>query len=702
MIDAQKIVAAQLEHWPEAKQRYADLSRVTTRSLDWGKAQFNPARIVSTGAKMDARTLAERPCFLCRSNRPPEQDILEWGDYEILVNPFPIFPIHLTIPTKRHTPQSIYGRIEDMCLLARELEGLVVFYNGPRCGASAPDHMHFQAAEADLPVMDGNAPFGTIMIEANSPCRMAAEFARAVSLLPASPGAEPMINVLCRYAGNDTYRMAIIPHRRLRPSFYGSSYDEFLISPASVDLGGIVITPLEKDFTRLDAATMHRIYREVCYTPEEIQSMMHPLHGRTISVGILTAGTIEIDLKGEYEIVEADNTHTTSGKIRLEGGTPGNVINICPLTPDCRAEVKDVTIGVDFHWQRKETQCFTGSLRILPAEGSLTLINVLPVEDYLASVISSEMSATSQPELLKAHAIISRSWVIAQIINKIKKLPGNSDTTCGEPCDRRYIKWYDHDDHEMFDVCADDHCQRYQGVTRQTSPAVAEAIEATRGMVLTYAGDICDARFSKCCGGALEKFENCWQDTPKPYLAPARDAEETCLPDLSVESAAREWIMQSPDSFCNTSDKNVLRQVLNDYDRETPDFFRWRVDYTADEIADIVRSRSGHDFGRILSLEPLLRGSSGRICLLRIVGEKLTMEVGKELEIRRWLSPSHLYSSAFVPEMRADGGVTLYGAGWGHGVGLCQIGAAMMAEKGYSYQQILSHYFAGASITRLT
>jgi stage II sporulation protein D len=362
--------------------------------------------------------------------------------------------------------------------------------------------------------------------------------------------------------------------------------------------------------------------------------------------------------------------------------------------------IKDVVIGINFHWERREDQKFGGSLKIIVEEGALTAVNLAGVEDYLTSVISSEMSATASNELLKAHAVISRSWLLAQMEKnkEIKRL--NSDySACEETPDER-IKWYDREDHKNFDVCADDHCQRYQGLTRESTPEVRKAVEATWGEVLMHGGKICDARFSKCCGGVFEEFQNCWEPVKYPYLVKKRDIDQQeTIPDLTVENEAEKWIIFSPDSFCNTTDKKILSQVLNNYDQETHNFYRWRTEYTVKELSELVKKRSGIDFGTITDLIPVERGTSGRLIKLKIVGTKRTMVIGKELEIRKYLSTSHLYSSAFVVRKENEKFI-LIGAGWGHGVGLCQIGAAVMGERGYKYDAILLHYYVGAEITR--
>lgn len=410
-----------------------------------------------------------------------------------------------------------------------------------------------------------------------------------------------------------------------------------------------------------------------------------------VSVGIVGAESITFTLNGYGEDGSSRTATIHNGLIQYDGKAH---TRLCfkPQSPDDSFSLMDVVIGVNFHWQRLETQTFRGSLRLLADGGKIWAINDLPVEDYLESVISSEMSAQSSLPLLMAHAVISRSWLMSQI-------DGNTAPNTQASHGDAFIRWYDHTDHTLFDVCADDHCQRYQGITKETSPNVAEAIRRTRGELLTYGDEICDARFSKCCGGAMEEFQYCWDDTPKPYLKGIGDTPEETIPDLTVEENARQWILSSPKSFCNTTDKRILSQVLNDYDQETTDFYRWRVSYTQEELSKLVEKKLGEGLGTITDMRPLKRGTSGRICELRITGTKKTIVVGKELEIRRALSESHLYSSAFVVEKQGDT-FTLIGAGWGHGVGLCQIGAAVMGDKGYAYDEILRHYYPGAEIEK--
>jgi SpoIID/LytB domain protein len=637
LIDIETFISRQLEEWHEVRERYEALRGLQIKTLhlrgvDY-RVQFNPARAVSTAAKVDAATIATRPCFLCDKNRPLQQHSLQWDGYNILVNPFPIFPRHLTIVARNHTPQTLRGRVEHFRELSRLLPGYTIFFNGAHAGASAPDHQHFQAVPSEYM----SAPslfFSYLLPEGEEFC-----------------GDDGMINAT---AVNGEVR--IIPRRQHRPNCYG----EMLVSPASIDLSGTMITVRKEDFDRMDEAKLQEILDDVTFREPEV------------AVGIMQTDAPKVT-------TDVHGIHT----------------------------VENVTIGVGFHWERKENQRFAGKIELKPlANGKTQVLNTLGVEEYLRSVISSEMSATSSLELLKAHAVISRSWLLAQmrltrsLVDKGEPVEAADAVTT----ENETVRWYDHDDHDGFDVCADDHCQRYQGVTRVSTPAVDQAIAATRGLVLATAdGHICDARFSKCCGGVFERFENCWQPRSHSYLiARADNPTPLDFPDLSVEQNAVEWIRTSPkDCFCNTADAEALSQVLNDYDRESADFFRWTVRYSVAELSALVAIRSGIDFGEILALNPLERGTSGRITRLQIVGSKHTHIVGKELEIRRWLSTSHLRSSAFFVERAENGDFLLHGSGWGHGVGLCQIGAAMMALRGYDFRQILAHYFPGTELKSL-
>ena len=430
-----------------------------------------------------------------------------------------------------------------------------------------------------------------------------------------------------------------------------------------------------------------------------------------VSVGIVSGSQIRFRLDAPYlvegTLAEGEQTVDFAEKGIHWKGKCYQELTFIPQQSDASFSLFDVTIGVNFHWERKETQTFLGRLKFIVNEDKVCAVNELPVESYLESVISSEMSATSSLELLKAHAVISRSWLLVQMQNR-KDNHGKSKSMSSEmPTEGELIRWYDREDHTLFDVCADDHCQRYQGITKETSPQVAEAIRQTKGQVLLYDGEICDARFSKCCGGETEEFQYCWENLRKPYLVALRDATHDEALQLNVEADADRWIRSNPESFCNTHDVKVLSQVLNNYDQETSDFYRWRVEYTQEQLQMLITEKLEIDFGHIIDLIPMERGTSGRLSKLKIIGDRKTLVIGKELEIRRALSKTHLYSSDFVVDAldRNEQGIpqqfVLIGAGWGHGVGLCQIGAAVMGERGYNYNEILLHYYKGATIEQI-
>ncbi len=430
-----------------------------------------------------------------------------------------------------------------------------------------------------------------------------------------------------------------------------------------------------------------------------------------ISVGIVNAQEINFSLNMNYSAkggtYRGEETVSFSEGGILWRGNLYQELTFTPMEEGASFSLYNVTIGINFHWERQETQIFQGTLKLVVEEGKITAINILPVEDYLISVISSEMKATSPLEFLKAHAVVSRSWLYAQM-EKRHSLSGKEHGGFFSliKSDTEYVRWYDREDHTIFDVCADDHCQRYQGITKATKETVVQAVQATRGQVMMMDGEICDARFHKCCGGATEEFETCWEDKHYPYLEATRDTapdKNIPLPDLTQESEADKWIRSAPRAFCNTQNKRVLAQILNHYDQETTDFYRWQVRYTQEELAELIRTRTKTDYGDILDLIPVQRGKSGRIIRLQIVGSKRSMCIGKELEIRRTLSDSHLFSSAFVVDKEnvkkgVPASFLLTGAGWGHGVGLCQIGAAVMGERGYRYDEILLHYYKGAEV----
>ena len=714
----------QLQVWEEVRQRYRDLERVETRELVADTftmmAQWNPARIASTGAKIDAKSIAERPCFLCAKNRPKEQMHRRVdGLYELLVNPFPILPVHLTIPTLRHRSQRILPMYGELLQLAQRNSDLTLLYNGPHCGASAPDHAHLQAVSTGiLPLQrswarlsrnltevvktsddDGiwllaDYPATAFVIKTHDVETGEQLFKRLYKCLPPSAdNSEPMMNIIAWTTENGLVSV-VLPRRKHRPTCYTAEGDaQYIISPGAVDMGGLIITPREQDFRRLTPELILDIYRELTLAPEQVEQVVVAVKNwssgsqkkakgeePSVKVGIVSAQKIHFSLNGAYvakgEVIQGDQTVEFSEGGILWNGNQYRSLTFTPQSAQSSFSLYDVTIGVNFHWERKETQVFLGTLRLVVESDKITAINELPVESYLASVISSEMKATAGLELLKAHAVISRSWLLAQMKRREENKEQKNGFFSFIKKDDELIRWYDREDHTIFDVCADDHCQRYQGITKQTSKAVEQALKATRGQILCNGDDICDARFSKCCGGVTEEFQYCWEDTPKPYL-------------VSVE-----------DPFCNTHDKAVLSQVLNDYDLETNDFYRWTVEYSVDELSQLVNEKLKDDFGTITDLIPLERGKSGRIWKLKIVGTKKTFTIGKELEIRRALSESHLYSSAFDVE-KTDKGFRLHGKGWGHGVGLCQIGAAVMGQQGYRYDEILLHYYRNAEIKKI-
>ena len=734
----------QMATWPETAARYADLVRVEVRDFGAVSAQYNPARMVSTGAKVDKKTLAQRPCFLCKDHRPATQQ--EWAmgeDFDVLVNPFPILPTHFTIAARRHRPQAILDSFATLYGLADRFEGTLFFYNGPKCGASAPDHLHFQGGDGsvvplyrdwrgwrerlrEVARLDADNrlctiedyPFPTLVLISNDKSLAQTLFRRAYAALPCHPDdTEPMLNVLA-WRQEERVVTILLPREKHRPACYTASCeaDRMLISPGALDMAGLVITPRKEDFDRLTPSLLVKTVGEVALGQEAFAKVLRRLQEPRVAVGITSGPEVAFVLEGSFMV---DGTLQTGPQtVRAKDGrllwqeNSYDTLTFAPHSPQSSFTLPEVTIGIGFHWERKEAQTFEGMLRLEADGDRVWVINELPVERYLASVISSEMRATSSPSLLRAHAIISRSWLLTQMAHRIHADHPSAATCGGWETEEELVRWYDRDDHQRFDVCADDHCQRYQGITRMVSDHVEEAIRSTYGQVLWDGKGICDARFSKCCGGTTEVFSACWQDEDKPYLAafldrPAQAGQAAdTLPDLTDEETARKWILSAPPAFCNTQDKQVLRQVLNGYDQETADFYRWHIDYTQEELASLIARKTGLRFGKILDLVPLERGKSGRIVRLKIVGTKRERVIGKELEIRRTLSESHLKSSAFVvtTQQGADGipqSFHLSGAGWGHGVGLCQIGAAMMGEKGYDHEAILRHYYPGATLKTL-
>ena len=751
----------QMEKWADARHRFRDLKHVETHQLsDQLKVQWNPARIVSTGAKIDKKTLGDRPCFLCDKNRPKEQISKQIDErFLLLVNPFPILPVHFTIPARKHQPQSIYKNYGEMHRFLSLHSELMVFYNGPKCGASAPDHLHFQAGTSGILPLQANwqrlSRNLTDIISLNDDEKIAlihdfvvpafviisksedsdeALFHRLYKSMPVrGDETEPMMNIIAWRKG-DEYISVVIPREKHRPEAYFAEGDaQMMVSPGALDMSGLIITPREEDFRKLTEESATAILQECGVSTDKMNSIVTKLKASKeaelqvgtsalysydkepeVKVGIVSGQKIHFSLnkpylaKGETVIGEQEVEFSEGGV--LWNGNQYSSLTFHPQSADASFSLNDVTIGVNFHWERKETQTFLGTLRFVVESDKICAINELPVEKYLESVISSEMSATSSLELLKAHAVISRSWLLAQMKKRRDVAESGNNFFSFTKKEDMLIRWYDREDHTIFDVCADDHCQRYQGITKETSPHVAEAIRQTKGQVLLDGDEICDARFSKCCGGVTEEFQYCWEDTPKNYLTAVRDIAlgiESTLPNLTNEEEAEKWIRFNPPAFCNTQDKRILSQVLNDYDQETVDFYRWKVTLTQEKLQQLIADRLKMDLGSILDMKSVERGTSGRISKLQIIGTEKTFTIGKELEIRRTLSDSHLLSSAFIvdkydiDEQGVPQRFELIGAGWGHGVGLCQIGAAVMGEEGYLYDAILLHYYQGAEIKKL-
>lgn len=743
-----KFTGDQLSRWPLACENFRALRNVLTREMEVGglkvTLQHNPARMISSAAKLSKADIARRKCFLCRENRPQEQIMLKFEGrkgkkYHILLNPYPIFSDHLVIAAERHTDQTIWKRYVDMLDMARKYTDFTFFYNGPKSGASAPDHHHFQAAPKGLiPLVNDVEGFldyarnakelrhltslqdadlyhyqkfttGVFVLEAETAKSAAKLFYRLLDCAEIPEGEnEPMFNLFTSYDAGRFRSIIVFRSRHRSHHYFSEGPDHLTMSPGCADMGGMFIVPVPEEYEKLTPELLSEMVAEVSVSKEEEARILNRLTRKqpNVAVGIMSGKEIEFEILSDG--AGARKAVLREGKIEYDG-TLYDELYFDSRTPSTMfAEpsfvLHGVTIGVNFHWERKESQKFAGSLKIIVDRDKLTAINIVGVEDYLLSVISSEMSANASEEFLKAHAVISRSWLMAQIKASGKKheahvpegvtdLPslvmnldsmlnkGKAETAQAGTIE--YVKWYDHEDHRLFDVCADDHCQRYQGLTRATGTTVRRVIDQTWGQVIMHDGELCDARFSKCCGGRMERFSTCWEDKDYAYLQPLPDS-----PDHKEGEAC----------FCDTRDKEILSQVLNNYDQETVDFYRWTVTYDKKELSDLIERRSGHKIGEIISLEPLERGESGRIHKLKIVGSENTLVVGKELEIRRILSESHLKSSAFDVEMTPEK-IILHGSGWGHGVGLCQIGAAVMASKGYDYRQILEHYYPETTIS---
>lgn len=798
-----KFISGQLSVWPLAARNYRKLKGTKTRLLEVGglevKVQYNPERKISSEAPLDQASVAARPCFLCPANRPAEQEHIDFEGrkgrrYRITLNPYPVFPSHIVISSAEHTRQSIWNRYQDILDFVGRHPGRTCIYNGPESGASAPDHLHFQAFPAGLTpletridsLLDENSQTpsqleyitcvkeaklfhlkefttGVFVLQGSTPKSMTKLFYRLLDCAPLKDGSpEPRFNLVTWYHGDSPHgewRSAVIFREKHRPSNYWSDGpDHLAMSPGCADMAGVFITVREEDFKKLDSSLLSKVVKEVSIPSQEEARIISRLtrKQRKIEVGIMSGQEIAFEIISDG--AGPQKVQYSDGKIYYNGVPYDELVFDAQTESKMFAEpsfiLHDVRIGIDFHWDRRMNQRFAGALKFITDGKSVIAVNVIGIEDYLLSVISSEMRPTASLEFLKAHAVISRSWLLALLeggrgkrrdlgcdnaVTKAVTAEIEGDAAGGQivkserkaapsGTDEEFISWFDHEDHELFDVCADDHCQRYQGLPEISSCGetafrnVRAAIDQTWGQVLEYEGKICDCRFSKCCGGRTELFSTCWQpidfpylqsvpDSPRPIAATAQgqrlDGAVTAesQPKTSPELVGQpvNGIKAEADSearpFCDTDDEEVLRQVLNDYDLETKDFFSWETRYGRKEISEIVKARSGVDFGTIRDLIPMEAGPSGRLSKLRIVGDKRQMVIGKELIIRRWLSTTHLKSSAFEPSWEGDE-LVLKGRGWGHGVGLCQIGAAVMASKGYDYEHILEHYYPGATLTR--
>ena len=770
----------ELEEWQEAAERYKALEDVQTRELEVKSeklivkneseesgvrseessfiCQWNPARIVSTGAAIDKKSISERPCFLCDNNRPKEQHkLMTEKHYQILVNPYPILPQHFTIPMRRHRPQSIYSSFGTLRRMAWGMPRHMFFYNGPLCGASCPDHMHLQAGSRGIVPLErdwtmyekglkklypltgeqmatmeeagnvGSRP-GLYLLEGyacpvfvirslptESDSLLCQRVYKALPIV--GDETEPRLNIVCwRQEGTssrpDEIVTLIFPRSKHRPDcYYAKGTEQLMISPGALDMCGLFITPREQDFKAMTAERATAILQEVTLSEEELKPVIESLTDKApstdssqneeggkeslsskgeveeelVSVGIMKDTVIRFCMNSPYEakgneVVGEQVAEYTDGGIRW-GDNVYQKLTFRAEGEEASFTLHGVTIGQKFHWERQESQTFQGILKLVVDEDKIVAINILPVEDYLTSVISSEMKDSCSLEFLKAAAVISRSWLYAQMQRRQEHADGGAPFFSFVKGEGESIRWYDREDHTIFDVCADDHCQRYQGITRASNPQVAEAVNATQGQVLMYDGKICDTRFGKCCGGRTNEFQYCWENIEVPYLRSVQDP------------------------FCNTNDRMILRQVLNDYDLETRNFYEWTEKLSQEEIHDRICKHLKMELGPILDLEIVEKGPGGHISKLRIVGKEKEFVVGKELEIRRMLSDSTLKSSAFTVETEdVQDGIPerfiLHGHGWGHGVGLCQIGAAVMGEQGYSYKEILKYYYSDVEIVK--
>lgn len=686
-----KFIKDQLSVWPLASANFRALKKNKTRTVEVlgmkCSLQHNPERLISSTADTSPEAIAARKCFLCAKNRPEEQFHLRFEGrkgrmYNVQVNPYPIFPKHLVIVRDEHIPQEIWHHLPDMLSFVDTYQDFTVFYNGPKSGASAPDHLHFQAVpKGNLPLEQAVDAYldnpgerlasvkdaslylypdyinGVFILKSTTPKSLTKLFYRLLECCDRKEGeSEPRFNLFVYKKGDEFRAFVTLRAEKRSHHYYAEGEDRLKISPGAADMAGVFVAPFKEDYDKADSELLQAMMKEVSISKEEQEMIVWRLtrRQRKLSVGILSAKEISFEIlsdgAGLQKVSWCDGRISYNGMIYDE--LYFDSITRSTLFSEASFVLHDVVIGIDFHWQQKRDLSFAGALKFIVEGDKITAVNIVGMEDYLLSVISSEMKSSASVELLKAHAVISRSWVLARVEERQAGLPSP---------------------HKSYDVCADDHCQRYQGFAMAVGDDVRKAIDQSWGQVLRYDGQICDTRYSKCCGGRTEIFSTCWEDKDYPYLK-------------SVE-----------DPFCNCENSEILSQVLNDYDTQTVDFHDWTVRYTKKELSDLVRRRSGIDFGDIISMEPVEIGPSGRIKYLRINGTLRSEIIGKELNIRRALSESHLKSSAFVIREEAEEFV-LEGKGWGHGVGLCQIGAAVMAAEGYDYRQILEHYYEGAEI----
>ncbi|MBR5724963.1 MAG: DUF4922 domain-containing protein, partial [Bacteroidales bacterium] len=656
-----KFIKDQLSVWPLAAAHFRALKGVRTRELTvYGlpcQVQWNPERVGSSTADTSPEAIAARPCFLCEKNRPLEQHHIKFEGrkgrlYNVQVNPFPIFRDHLVIVRDEHLPQAIWHHLPDMLDFTAKYPDFLVFYNGPQSGASAPDHLHFQAAPRHkLPLEEAVDAFldapgealasvkdatlyrfdgfcrGVFALKATTSKSLTKLFYRLLDCTSRRPDeTEPKFNLYAYKKGDEWRAFVVMRTAKRSHHFDAAGEDHLTISPGAADMAGVFVTPFKEDFDKVTPALLEEILDEVTVGEHEQQMIEWRLTRTqpTVSVGILAAEEICFEIISDG--AGPQRVRWSEGRIAYNGALYDELyfdsITRSTLFAEPSFILHDVVIGIDFHWEQKRTLKYAGGLKFIVEGDKVRAVNLVGMEDYLLSVISSEMKASASLDLLKAHAVISRSWLLARM--------------------------EDHSAHNNFDVCSDDHCQRYQGLTMAAGESVRTAIDETWGQVLRYRGALCDTRYAKCCGGRTELFSTCWEDIDYPYLQ-------------SVE-----------DPWCDCENDEILAQVLNDYDQQTRDFHDWTVRYEPAELAALVRERTGIDFGEIQALESVERGPSGRIKYLRIVGTRRTEVLGKELKIRRALSPSHLKSSAFSVERDPGGAFVLRGRGWGHGVGLCQ------------------------------